>query len=160
MKPPAETVPVFALDAATTWADLENDMAACVQYQSDKRGKIMPLMFFAPLTEPENLDAWEPMKKLPENLLVVSIERKLDVTILQAMEQTSTAMGVAGPAITAPAVSINFDLPLADVYRQMTVAGIPTHTHTQAHKDDASFFFLRGSAAVRAFSKELRAVTS
>jgi hypothetical protein len=160
MKPTPNTAPVFALDAATTWADLENDMAACVQYQSDKLGKIIPLMLFAPLTEPENLDAWEPMKKLPENLLVVSIERKVDVTILQAIRQAEAILGAVQQAVAAPAVSINFELPLADVYRQMTVAGIPIHTHTQAHKDDPSFFFLRGSAAVKAFSKELRAVTS
>ncbi len=160
MKASPNTAPVFALDAATTWADLENDMTACAQYQSDKLGKIIPLMLFAPMTEPENLDAWEPLKTLPENLLVVSIERKVDQTILQALRQTEAILWPGHPSVTAPAVSINFNLPLADVYRQMTVAGIPTHTHTQAHKDDPSFFFLRGSAAVQAFSKELRAVTS
>jgi hypothetical protein len=159
IKPSSNTAPVFALDKSTSWADLENDMAACVQYQSDKRGKILPLMFFAPMTEPENLDAWEPMKTVPENLLIVSIERKVDVTILKALQQAEDILGEIRHAASFPSLSINYSLPLADVYRQMTVAGILAYTFTQAHKDDASFFFLRGNAAVRAFDRELRNVT-
>jgi len=159
MNPPQNTAPVFALDATATWTDWENAMLGCVEYQSSQRGKILPLMFFAPLTEPENMDAWEPMKTLPENLLIVSIERKVDGTILQALNQAAGVLGEVRHAATFPPVRINFNLPLADVYRQMTVAGILAYTLTRDGKDDPSFFFLRGMAAVKAFNQELRNVT-
>jgi hypothetical protein len=159
MKPSQNTAPVFALDAEATWTDWENAMEGCVEYQSSKRGKILPLMFFAPMTEPENLDAWEPMKTSPENLLIVCIERKVDATILKALKQAEAVLGEVRHAASFQAVGINFTLPLADVYRQMTVAGILAYTCTQTGKDDPSFFFLRGNAAVKAFNQELRNVT-
>jgi hypothetical protein len=158
-KSPAETALVFALDKSTAWEDLENAMAACVNYQSAKRGKILPLMFFAPMTEPDNLDAWEPMKQVPENLLVVSIERKVDRTILQALQQAEDVLGEIRHAASFPSVSLNYGLPLAEVYRQMADAEILAYTFTQTHQDDPSFFFLRGLAAVKAFDRELRNVT-
>jgi len=160
IQPPANTVPVFALDADTTWADWENALAASVKYQSSKHGKILPLMFFAPLAEPENPDTWEPMTTVPENLLVCSIERKVDGIILRALKQAEPALGEIRQAASFPAISLNLNLPLADVYRQMTVAGIQAYTVTKTHPDDVSCFFLRGNAAVRAFDKELRKVTS
>ena len=158
-KSPTESALVFALDKSTTWADLENDMTACVNYQSAKRDKILPLMFFAPMTEPDNLDVWEPMKQVPENLLVVSIERKVDRTLLQALQQAEDVLGEIRHAASFPSININYSLPLADVYRQMAGAEILAYTLTQTHKDDASFFFLRGLAAVKAFDRELRKVT-
>ena len=156
---PSETAAVFALDAGTDWEDLLNAMEACINYQSTRRGKILPLMFFAPLTEPENLDAWEPMKTVPENLLVLSLERKVDLQLLQALEQAAPVLGAISHAATCQAILLDFKLPLADVYAQMTAAGILAYTYTQTHKDDPSYFFLRGVAAVRAFDKELRRVT-
>lgn len=153
------TVPVFALDADSTWADLENAMAGCAEYQSSKRGKILPLLLFAPMTEPENPDAWEPMKVLPENLLMVSIERHLDARILKALQQAEAVCGETQHAATCPAVRIDFELPLADVYEQMTRAEIGSFALTYPGKDDPSFFFLRGEAAIRAFDAELRKVT-
>ena len=93
MKPSVNTVPVFALDDSTTWLDLENAMEASVEYQSSKRGKILPLMFFAPLTEPANPDAWLPLKTLPEHLLIVSIERHIDTKVLKALKQAQASLG-------------------------------------------------------------------
>ena len=49
MKPVANNAPVFALDDTTDWDDLENVMSASAEYQSSKLGKIIPLMFFAPM---------------------------------------------------------------------------------------------------------------
>jgi hypothetical protein len=152
------TVPVFALDADSTWTDLENAMEGCVGYQSSKRDMILPLMLFAPMTEPENPDAWEPMKVLPENLLMVSIERHLDARILKALQQAEAVCGETQHAATCAAVSIDFDLPVADVYEQMTRAEIVSFALTYTDKDDASFFFLRSEIAIRAFDAELRKV--
>ena len=156
---PQNSVPVFALEEATIWPDLENAMEGCVEYQSSKRGKILPLMLFAPMTTPENLDAWEPMKILPENLLIVSIERHIDASVLKALKWAHTTLGEVRHAASFPALSINFDLPLSDVYKQMTELGILAYTATHSGKDDLSFFFLRGNAAVQAFDKALRNVT-
>ena len=88
MKPSSNNAPVFALDETTDWDDVENAMAASAEYQSSKLGKIIPLMFFAPMTEPDNLDTWEPMKTAPENLLIASIARSADATLLKALELT------------------------------------------------------------------------
>lgn len=134
-------------------------MLGCVEYQSSKRGKILPLMLFAPMTEPENLDAWEPMKTLPQNLLIVSIERPVDRQLLQALKQAEAVLGETRHESSCPSVSIRFDLPLADVYAQMIAAGIRAYTITKTGKDDPSFFFLRGVDAVKAFNQELQNVT-
>lgn len=159
MTAPKNQVPVFALGPDSSWNDLENAMAGSANHQLSSSGKILPLMFFAPLTEPENPDAWLPMKAVPDNLLVVSIERKVDVIVGTALQQAAaaSASSTAGKVAT---VVVDFNLPLADVYRQMTVMGICTHALTFAGKDDASFFFVRGPAGVRAFDKALRAATS
>jgi hypothetical protein len=159
MKPIQTPIPVFALDETTTWVDLEDAMEGSVEFQSSKRGKILPLMCFAPMTEPENLDAWEPMKVLPENLLVVSIERSWDAIILKALKRAEPTLGEVCHAATFPLVRINFELPLADVYKQMTEVGILAYTMLYEGKDDTSFFFLRSGAAVKAFDKELRNAT-
>jgi hypothetical protein len=55
---------------------------------------------------------------------------------------------------------INSNLPLEDVFRQMGETGVRACSLAHPGKDDPSFFFLRSSAVVRAFDKELRAVTS
>jgi hypothetical protein len=52
MKPIQTPIPVFALDETTTWVDLEDAMEGSVEFQSSKRGKILPLMCFAPMAEP------------------------------------------------------------------------------------------------------------
>jgi hypothetical protein len=156
---PINQVQVFALDNATSWSDLEDAMTGCVNYQLSKLGKILPLMFFAPMTEPDNPDAWLPMKSVPENLFIVSIERKVDITILKALTQTDVAINAIRAAGNDRILQINFNLPLEDVYRQMTVAEAFTHAHINPGRDDMSFFFVRGLATVRAFDKELRSVT-
>ena len=149
------TLPVFALDAASPWADLENAMAGSAEYQASRRGRILPLLLFAPMTEPENPDAWEPMKALPENLLIISIERPMDNRILRALQQAAAVCGETQHAAACPLVRIDFELPLANVYEQMAGAGILSYALTHPGKDDSSFFLLRGSAAVRAFATEL-----
>ena len=159
MKPTANNAPVFALDDTTDWDDLENVMTASAEYQSSKLGKIIPLMFFAPMTEPENLDAWEPLTTLPENLLIVSIERSADATLIKALKHAEAELGALHFAASFPAVRIDFDEPFANIYQQMAAAGIAAFANPQSGPDDPSFFFLRGSPAVRAFDRALRAVT-
>lgn len=131
----------------------------CVAYQSNQRGKILPLAFFAPMTEPENLDAWEPMTTLPENLLIVSLERTVDATILKALTQARATLGEIYAAVAFSRVQINLNLPLADVYRRMAGVGLLACTVIQSDTDAISFFFLRGRTAVQAFDRELRDVT-
>lgn len=159
MKPASNNAPVFALDETTDWDDVENAMAASAEYQSSKLGKIIPLMFFAPMTEPDNLDAWEPMKTAPENLLIASIARSADATLLRALELTEPELGELRLAASFPDVSIDFDEPLAEVYQQMADADIATFATTSTGEDDVSFFFIRGSAAVLSFDRALREVT-
>ena len=154
------TAPVFALDATSTWDDLEIALDGCAAYQSAQRGKILPLAFFSPMTEPENMDAWEPMKTAPENLLIVSIERAVDATILKALLQAKATVGEIHVAFPDSHVQIDFGLPLADVYRQMADAGILAATMIRGDTDALSFFFLRARSAVQAFDRELRKVTS
>ncbi len=146
------TVPIFALDSASTWDDMENAMAGSAEYQSSQRGKILPLMLFAPMTEPENPDAWEPMKAVPENLLMISIERSMDRRILKALDQAKGTCGELCQAGTFPIrVHTDFKGALADIYQQMAAAKIQAFAHTFSDKDAPSFFFLRGEVAVRAF---------
>jgi len=160
MKPASNNAPVFALDETADWEDLDNAMAASAEYQLSKLGKIIPLMFFAPMTEPDNLDAWEPLQTLPQNLFIISIERSTDAIVIQALEQAEAELGELRFSASFPAVRIDFEEPFADVYQQMTAADIAAFAQTSPGKDDPSFFFLRGSAAVRAFDRALRVVTA
>jgi hypothetical protein len=146
MNPPdpkasAINVPVFALAADADWLDWENAFAASVNFQANHRPQILPLMLFAPLTEPANPDTWEPMTTLPDNLLACSIERTMDATLLKALAQAEPVLGEIRHTASFPAISINLALPLADVYRQMTVARIQAYTLTKTHPDDVSCFF-------------------
>ncbi len=156
---PVINVPVFALDADTNWLEFENALAASVMFQANHRPQILPLMLYAPMTEPTNLDTWEPMTTLPNNLLACSIERTMDVTILKALTHAAPVLGEIRHAASFPGLCVNLELPLADVYRQMTIAGILAFTDTKTHPDDVSCFYVRGRAAVQAFSQALRIVT-
>ena len=153
---PVNTVPVFALAVESTWDDLENAMEACVAHHSRVHGRILPVMLFAPMTNPENPDTWEPMKLLPENLLIVSTERAIDKRILAVLQQAKATCGEVYHAGVFPLlVSIDFKRPLADVYEQMTRARIHAYADTSSGQNDPSFFFLRSGAVVEAFSTEL-----
>lgn len=160
MKDPANNAPVFAIDETTDWEDLENIMSASVEYQLSKLGKIIPLMFFAPMTEPQNLDAWEPMTTLPQNLFIVSIERSTDATLIHACTRAGAELGELRFSVSCPSVRIDFDQPLADVFRQMKAADISAFASPHAGADAPSFFFVSGPDAVRAFDRGLRAVTA
>ena len=163
MKPAPNTAPVFALAEETTWDDVDNAMAASAEYQSSKLGKIIPLIFFAPLTEPANPDAWEPMGKMPLNLLIVSIERSTDATMREALRHAAADLGAPEPALgfVPPGMEIEIEDEglLAEVYERMTAADLRFHAHEQTGEDDPSFYFVRGGAAVRAFDRALRKVT-
>lgn len=163
MKPASNTAPVFALAEETTWDDVDNAMAASAEYQSSKLGKIIPLIFFAPLTEPANPDAWEPMGKMPLNLLIVSIERSTDATVREALRNAAADLGAPEPALgfVPPGMEIEIEDEglLAEVYERMTAADLRFHAHEQTGEDDPSFYFVRGGAAVRAFDRALRKVT-
>ena len=160
MSTPSNNAPVFALDETADWDDLENAMAASAEYQSRKLGKIIPLMFFSPMTEPDNLDAWEPMTTLPENLLITSIERSADKTLFKALDKAEGYIGETHLAASCPDVSVDYDEPLAVIYEQMADAGIDSFAKPTQGQDDVSFFFLRGKEAVLAFNRALRSVTS
>jgi hypothetical protein len=159
MNPAPNNAPVFALDETTDWEDLENAMSASADYQARNLGKITPLMFFAPLTTPANLDAWEPMKTAPDNLLIVSIERSADKKLIKALELAKPELGELKLASSVPAVQVNYEKPLASVYQQMEAADIAAYALTFSGPDAPSFFFLRGAAVVLAFDRALRQVT-
>lgn len=147
-------VPVFALDEAFGWDDLEDAITGPVEYQSTHRGIVLPVMFFCPMTTPENLDAWEPMKEFPEDLFIVSIERTMDDRILRALRAAEPVIGVTALAAEFPAVKVNEDLPISDVYHQMLKANVVSFAMPLPHKDDPSFFLLQGWDAVNAFNEE------
>jgi hypothetical protein len=158
LPPAVKLLPIFALEASSGWDDLQDAISGNANYQLTQLGTIIPLLLFAPLTTPENLDAWVPMKTAPENLLIISIARKMDARVLQALQQADADLGGVRHAATCPTLSVNFELPVADVYAQMTATGILAYTLTRP--DDPSFFFLRTPAAVQAFDRELRHVKS
>lgn len=159
MKSSPNIAPVFALDETTDWEDLENDMTASADYQARKLGKIIPLMFFAPMTTPENLDAWEPVKTPPDNLLIVSMERSADNKLIKAIELAEPELGELKTTSSFPAVQVDYEKPLASVYQQMQAADIAAYAQIFTHPDAPSFFFLRGNAGVLAFNRALRQVT-
>lgn len=159
MKPTANNAPVFAIDENTDWEDLDNILAASAEYQSSHLGKIIPLMFFAPMMEPENLDAWEPVRSMPDHLFIVSIERSTDAVLVRALKHAEDELGELHFAASFPAVRIDFEQPFADIYQQMETAEIAAFASPQPGPDDPSFFFIRGPEAVRAFDRSLRAVT-
>lgn len=163
MHAPANTAPVFALAEETTWDDVDNAMAASSEYQLSKLGRIISLFFFAPLTEPENPDAWLPMLKTALNLLIVSIERSTDATVREALRHAAADLGAPEPALgfVLPGMEIEIEDEglLAEVYERMTAADLRFHAHEQTGEDDPSFYFVRGGAAVRAFDRALRHVT-
>lgn len=159
MKKRSRTMPVFALDESVDWDDLENALEASAEYQSSQRGVILPLFAFAPMTEPANLDQWEPMKSVPQDLFLVSVERRIDARVLEALEKAAPLLGPVVRAEAAAPVRIDLTLPLADIYRQMAEAAVAAFAETRLGKDDPSFFFLRGAEAVRVFDRELRKIS-
>lgn len=76
------------------------------------------------MTEPENLDAWVPLKAPPKNLFIISVERTMDAALLKALKRAEAELGAVRRAGTSPDVRIDFEQPLADVYAQMTAADI------------------------------------
>ena len=155
--PPQNNLPVFALDPFLTWNDLENAMEGCVQYQNTTTGKIRPVMLFAPMTEPENPDTWQPMKVLPENLLLVSIARSWDALMLKAFDRSRDVLGQ--PATVFPSVLSRPEALIADIYSAMAKSGMVSYKELHEDKDDPSFFFLRGRETIQAFNDSLRWLT-
>jgi hypothetical protein len=148
--------PIFALDPSANWDDIDNAIAASVQYQSEKRGMFGPMFAFAPMTEPQNPDKWEPLQTPPKNLLVASIERSEDKRLLKAFKQAQIVIGPLLHESPNSPVQIHFDRLLADVYRQMEEAGLIAFCHVADDKDDPSFFFLRGTEGILAVNAQLR----
>ena len=159
MNPPQNNAAVFPLDEDFSWEDLEDAMTGCANWQSANRGKIIPLLFFAPMTAPQNPDAWEPMKGSPQHLFIISIERSSDATLMKALTHAAPALGEVRDAWDCPQLTLDFALPLADVFAKMAAADVSACTLTKLGKDDASFFFIRGPEAVQAFSNGLRWAT-
>jgi len=155
--PPQNSLPVFALDPFLTWSDLENAIEGCVQYQNSTTGKIRPVMLFAPMTEPANPDTWQPMKVLPDNLLLVSIERSWDALMLKAFARARDVLGQ--PTAVFPSVWSQPQALIADIYSEMAKSGVVSYQELHADKDDLSFFFLRGRATIQAFNDSLRWLT-
>lgn len=154
---PPNNLPVFALDSSWAWNDLEIAMEACVQYQNTTTGQIRPLMLFAPMTEPENPDTWQPMKVLPENLLLLSIARSWDALMLKAFARIPAVSGQ--PVARFPSVWSRPQALIADLYSEMAKAELASHKELHDGKDDVSFFFLRGRQTVQAFNDSLRSIT-
>jgi hypothetical protein len=143
------------------WDDLEDAMSGCVNWQSANRGKIIPLLFFAPMTAPANPDAWEPLQGPPQNLFIISIEYSSDATLRRAIRHASGVLGDLREPDNCPHVDIALDgHPIAEVYAQMEAAGITAYRYSSLLKDDLSFFFIRGPEAVQAFSQGLRRATA
>ena len=153
-------MPVFALDETSEWEDLENSLAASVEYQSRVKGKFFPIFLFAPMCEPANPDAWEPLKVLPDDLLIVCIARSWDALVLKTLSHAAPVVGEVYRAASCPTVQIDFDVEIAAAYEQMEKADITAFARTQSGEDDLSFFLLRGHDAVVAFDRSLREVTA
>lgn len=148
-------LPVFALEAATMWSDLEKVAKGVVDYEADELGHTLPLILFSLMTTPANPNRMEPMQTPPENLFIISIERPMDALVRKAAKQARTVLGVKDPASESTGVTINGELPLANVIEQMQKLGVQIDWTTSRDKNHASFFFLCGNAAVEAFGDAL-----
>jgi hypothetical protein len=151
--------PIFALDASADWDDVVNAMTASVQYQTKTRGRFGPMFAFAPMTEPGNLDEWEPLQVPPKFLLVASIERNEDDRLLKAFTRAQAEIGPLLLDSPASPVQIQRDRLVADVYGQMEQAGVTAYCSIGEHEDDPSYFFLRGTDAILAVNEHLRALS-
>ncbi len=161
MPSPRNNAAVFALDADFLWDDLEDAMSGCVNWQSANRGRIIPLLFFAPMTAPANPDAWEPIQGPPRHLFIISIEHSSDATLRRAIRHASAVLGDLREPANCAEVDIAFDgHPIAEVYAQMEAAGILAYRYSSLAKDDVSFFFIRGPGAVQAFGQGLLRATA
>jgi hypothetical protein len=149
-------LPIFALNALADWDDIENALEASVQYQTSHRGQFGPMFAFAPMTEPANPDRWEPLATSPQNLLIASIERKEDARLLKAFQHAEKKAGALLRESPGAPVSISEGQPIGDVYDQMEEAGVTAFCRLVQHKDDVSFFFLRGTDAILAVNEGLR----
>jgi hypothetical protein len=150
--------PIFALDASADWDDVINAMTASIRYQTETRGQFGPMFAFAPMTEPENLDEWEPLHVPPKFLLVASIERNEDERLLKAFTRAAAAIGPLLLDSPASPVRMQQDRPVADVYQQMEQAGVTAYCCIGEHEDDPSYFFLRGTDAILAVNEHLREI--
>jgi hypothetical protein len=157
-EPQKNEQPIFPLDASADWDDVMNAMTASVRYQTETRGQFGPMFAFAPMTDPENLDEWEPLHVPPKFLLVTSIERKEDERLLKAFTGAAAEIGLLLSSPASP-VQIQQDRPVADVYRQMEEAGVTAYCSIAEHFDDPSYFFLRGTDAILAVNEHLRALS-
>ena len=152
MSKSSSSIPIFALDASADWEDLENALEASVAYQTKHAGKFGPLFAFAPLTAPGNPDGWEPLATPPDFLLLVSIERSRDATLLKTFRRTEKRIGPLLHGSAASVVRIAEDQPIADVFRQMEGASVRAFASLGLCHNDISRFFVRGSWAILALN--------
>ena len=130
------------------WDDLPNALEASIQYQQAHGGKFGPLFPFAPMTEPEDPDTWEPVLR-PQNLLLVSIDRSEDARLRKAMAELEPLLGPLVEVEPGSAIEFHETAPIADVYEQMEAAGVIACCARQcSHKDDASLFCIMGPDAI------------
>jgi len=97
------------------------------------------------------------MKVLPENLLLLSIERSWDALMLKALARIPAVAGQ--PVARFPSVWSTPQALIADLYSEMAKAGLASHKELQDGKDDVSLFFLCGRQTVQAFNDSLRSIT-
>jgi hypothetical protein len=109
------------------------------------------------MTEPANPDTWQPMKVLPDNLLLVSIARSWDALMLKAFARARDVLGQ--PTAVFPSVWSKPQALIADIYSEMAKSGLVSYKELHADKDDLSFFFLRGRETIQAFNDSLRWLT-
>src|SRR3954468_16456997 len=103
------TLPIFALGEESTWEDLENGIAAAVEWQNAKHGRFGPLIGFAPTMEPADPDTWEPVKTGLVNVLIVSMERSADEVLLKACRRAEDGLGELKLAEAFPAVKCDYE---------------------------------------------------
>jgi hypothetical protein len=151
-------VPIFALGVSADWDDLANALQASVQYQSRVRNAFGPLFAFAPLLEPENPDAWEPLPAWPREVLLGSIARKEDARVVKAFAQVEDHIGPLLHNSTTSAVRIDEHRLIADVYDQMDAAEVTAFCRLGSHEDDLSLFFVRGAKAIEPLNAALGAI--
>ncbi|MCX7009380.1 MAG: hypothetical protein NTY53_19405 [Kiritimatiellaeota bacterium] len=79
--------------------------------------------------------------------------------MLKALQQAEPVLGPLHHVAQCPALKINFEEPIAQVYQQMAIAGMRVLTYKYKRPKSRAIFLLRGLSAVEAFDRELRNVT-
>ena len=154
-----QSIPIFPLGPEAVWEDVLNAIEASVQYQSEHGGTFGPLFAFAPMTEPDDPDRWEPLAVPPLHLLLVSASRTADATMLKVFARAEPQIGALHRDSPGSRVKFAWEEQVAVLYDVMEEQEVVAYRFSTGQgADDCTFFCVRGADTALALNEALRAV--